>query len=391
MSMLLFTSCELETHPVIDPGDGGVIEHSEDITSNEIWSNKNIHLVTDLIEVKNATLSIEAGTIVKFKERAGLSFGYYETPMSKLIALGEEGKEIVFQSAHASVAWDNIVFGRFNSEESIIDHCIFENGGGDSQFGLDYQGTIKLESTAITFTNNVVRNSENFGIYADTESRFIRFTGNTITRSGKSSVRMGLQWAHTVGMGNQIDNDGYGILLEGDFNHKSKVVWRKHTCPYTLDTDISDRLNGTLEIEAGTIIQMANRAQLYMGDIDDVGDSFTLIAKGTPSERIVFKPASESGAWETIYLSFGVGEDCLFEYCDFIGGGLSSYATMIIDLKTLKPTIRNCNIAGYSAGLYIYNDPYENVLPHVENVTYSGNEGMDVEYAYDDGLKLEEE
>lgn len=389
MSVFLVMSCEKDA-PIEPNNPDGIIEHSEDITSDKTWNNENIHLVTDYIAIKNATLTIEPGTVVKFRKRSGLSFGYDETPISKLIAKGEKGKEIIFKADKESMPWEDITFGNYNSKESIMEYCIFENGGGDSRLGDEYRGTIRLENTAITFTNNVIKDSKYYGVYADVEGRFVNFTGNTITNSSKSSIHMGLQWAHTIGAYNQIDNDGYGILLEGEFNHNNKKTWRKHTCPYTLDTDINDRLNGTLEIEAGTIIQIAQNGQLYIGDTADEGKEFTLIAKGTPTERIVFKPADEYGTWDSFYFKEGAGLGCHFKYCDFIGGGYDTYSTLLINVSVQTPKIENCNISGHSSGLYIYNSPQENILPYVKQVTYLGNQGKDVEYAYDDGLKLED-
>ncbi len=583
-----------------------VIEHTDDITSDETWSNKSIHLVTNFIAIKNATLTIEAGTVVKFKKEAGLSFGEYETQMSKLIAKGTADKRIVFTSekatptkgdwngilfgeyanaesimeycdisfaggynessvdygggniilkdasvlfnynkVHSSSSngiycfdegrfgsfegnevgyncegnaiyiyaknvhtlgvekgerskiensslhgiyvntyngmhekgtftwqnlgsrytldrggasglsvgsaqkttlvleagvtlaflddselnigdkenktgcliakgtkgneikfiaenignsgsnWDHIYFGEYNSEESVMEYCIVENAGG---YDDDRAAAVRLYgSTAISFNNNIIKNSKYYGMCLQNDARFKSFTGNTITNSAESSIRMPMQWAHTIGTGNQIDNDGFGIALIGKFSHKNKEVhWLKQTCPYTLVygnsgmTFLSGSKEGcTLIIDAGNRIQFADEV---LWEIGDENKTFTLIAKGTKEEPIVFAPATETGTWGGIQFTKGTGQNTILENCEFIRGGADygeDWGTLVMDVSLDNtPTIRNSVIKkSRSAGIYIYNYD-ENGKPVIENVTYQDCLGADVKYVLNDGWML---
>ncbi len=585
---------------------GDVIEHKKDITADETWSNKYVHLVTDFIAVKNATLTIEEGTVVKFKKAAGLSFGYYETQMSKLIAKGTADKRIVFTSekptpkkgdwngilfgeytstesimeycditfaggynnssvnnsgsimlsdasilfnynkVHSSSSngiycsdegrfgsfvgnevgyncegnsiyiyaknvhtlgvekgerskiensslhgiyvntyngmhekgtftwqklgarytldrggasglsvgsaqkttlvleagvtlaflddselnignkenktgcliakgtkgneikfiaenignsgakWDHIYFGEYNSEESVMEYCIIENAGGYDDYGA---AAVRLYgSTAISFNYNVIKNSKKYGMWLENDARFKSFTNNTITNSAESSIRMPMQWAHTIGTGNQIDNDGFGIALIGGFSHKKKELhWLKQTCPYTLvygnsgmGVSSGSKEGCTLIIDAGNRIQFADEILWYVGQADK---TFTLIAKGTKTEPIVFAPATETGTWNGIEFTKGTGQNTILENCEFIRGGTDngeSWGTLVVDVSLNNtPTIRNSVIKqSFSAGIYIHNYD-DNGKPVIDkSVTFQDCKGSDIKYADRDGWKL---
>ncbi len=582
---------------------GDVIEHSKDITANETWSNKYVHLVTDFIAIKNATLTIEEGTVVKFKKDAGLSFGYYETQISKLIAKGTAEKPIIFTSdkatpkkgdwygirfgkyadtksimeycdisfgggynnssvgssgnimlkdasilfnynkVHSSSSngiycsdegrfgsfegnevgyncegnsisiyaknvhtlaagkaerskiensslhgilvktyngmhdkgtfiwenlgarytfdngdngglsvgsaqkttlvleagvtlsfmdgselnigdednktgcliargtkgneikfvsekvgnsgakWDHIYFGKYNSEESVMEYCIIEDGGG---LNSDRAAAVKLYgNTAISFNNNIIKNSKRYGMCLQYGARFKSFEGNTITNSAESSIRMPMQWAHTIGKNNQIDNDGFGIALTGGFSHKKKEVhWLKQTCPYTLvyggHIYTGSKEGCTLIIDAGNRIQFVDDALLRIGEDNK---TLTLIAKGTTSEPITFAPATETGDWKGIRFNKGTGQNTVLENCRFYRGGANngqSWGTLVIDVSLDNtPTIRNSVIKkSFSAGIYIWNLS-DNGKPVIEkSVIFQECKGADIKYYYEDGWKL---
>ncbi len=348
---------------------------------------------------QKTTLVLEAGVTLAFMNDSELNIGNKDNKTGCLIARGAKGNEIKFVAekiGNSGAKWDHIYFGEYNSEESVMENCIIEDAGGHNS---DRAAAVKLYGkTAISFNNNIIKNSKYYGMCLQYGARFKSFEGNTITNSAESSIRMPMQWAHTIGTGNKIDNDGFGIALTGGFSHKNKEVhWLKQTCPYTLvyggsgmTFHTGSKEGCTLIIDAGNRIQFAEDAWLKIGGDDE---TFNLIAKGTASEPIVFAPATETGTWDGIEFTKGTGQNTILENCHFYRGGANNgqgWGTLIIKVALDNtPTIRNSVIKqSFSAGIYIWNFN-DNGKPIIEkSVTYQECQGPDIKYYLDNGWTI---
>ncbi|MEM9102738.1 MAG: right-handed parallel beta-helix repeat-containing protein, partial [Pseudomonadota bacterium] len=79
-----------------------IMEHTENITQDTLWSASDIHLVQSMLEVEvGANLTIEPGAIVKFTDQAALVIS------GGLIAQGTAEQRILFTSHQDSVGQDN--------------------------------------------------------------------------------------------------------------------------------------------------------------------------------------------------------------------------------------------------------------------------------------------
>lgn len=109
------------------------LNHSSNIASNQTWyAADNPHIVTGNIQVhNNATLTIEAGCIVKFNPGTTLFFG--SGSGATLKAVGTSVNPITFTSNAASPApgdWGGIRFyDHTDDTETIMDYCTVEYGG----------------------------------------------------------------------------------------------------------------------------------------------------------------------------------------------------------------------------------------------------------------------
>jgi len=76
--------------------DGGVIDITSDVTTNTLWTANNVYHVLNPIDVNNALLVIEPGTMVVFA--AGTDAGIQIINGGAMISRGTPGNEIVYTS-----------------------------------------------------------------------------------------------------------------------------------------------------------------------------------------------------------------------------------------------------------------------------------------------------
>ena len=87
-------------NPTPDPGVSNTVEVTADITANTTWSASKIYLLNKIIYVTNgATLTIEAGTLIKGSKSTAGSGSLVITRGAKINAVGTADKPIVFTSA----------------------------------------------------------------------------------------------------------------------------------------------------------------------------------------------------------------------------------------------------------------------------------------------------
>ncbi len=325
------------------------------------------------------SLTIKKGVTIAFTSNGReFTIGSDKNKRAKLIAIGTETEPIRFESAYEygySDDW-HIHFGAFNDQTSKIEYCEIVEGGCSS-----YYGALHLENTQISVNNCKITNSKSYGIDLWENASFSSFTGNTIRHSKESSIKISAQWAHTIGANNNIDNDKFGIEVSGNFNHQNKsFTWLKQTCPYTLvdDVKIGSIQGCTLTIEPGTKIQLTQNKNLIVGD--ESNSAGTLIAKGTPDNRITFSSVTSTNFWESIWFGKGTMSDNVLEYCTITNGGgdfhpFSGGAIYCKDINLNNtPTIKNCHIANSkNHGISI-----DNASPVLENNTFENISEEDI-------------
>src|SRR3989339_849013 len=138
------------------------------ITTNTLWTSANSpYVVTSDVNVyAGFTLTIEPGVIVKFNSGRRISSS------GKLIAIGEEGNEIIFTSYRDdSIAgdtnnngptigyagdWQYIRLYSTGVSGSRIEHCIIKYSGGRNQYSAVYKGSIFAENLGAVSTAPIV-------------------------------------------------------------------------------------------------------------------------------------------------------------------------------------------------------------------------------------------
>jgi hypothetical protein len=228
--------------------------------------------------------------------------------------------------------------------------------------------------------NCTVRRNAMYGVYCEGTGHFDDFSNNTITSSGEYPVRIGAEYARTLGLVNTLTgNTKDGILVRG-MNVKTTGAWVNHGVPYVIggDVDISDATNNpVLSIAAGTTIMLTPQTEFYVG----YGAPGGLIAEGTPLDSITFTSSvtpPSAGDWDRLsFYDNSINSQCRLTYCNVWYGGNDDRGNIYIDNRT--PTVTGCDI-GYSSayGIYLTGSTYPDPVQLLADNTFHDNASGDV-------------
>jgi parallel beta-helix repeat protein len=182
------------------------IEEGGNITEDTVWTADDVHLVTTNIAVAaGITLTIEAGTIVKFNPGTSISVN-----QGLLVAAGDVGNKIVFTSYRDDEFggdtngdglsqgqpgdWNRIYLNQAvacahqpcepEDTGTELKNCIIRYGGSGNQ------GSLYLDRSDISIISSEISKGNSFGIYVYNCSPLIE--GNTISNNGRESYGNGL-------------------------------------------------------------------------------------------------------------------------------------------------------------------------------------------------------
>jgi len=181
------------------------------INQNTAWqANLPYLLVNGVVVAKDAVLTIEPGTVVKF-------FDGYDTLTiaGTLKALGTAENKIVFTSIQENPApgsWNVLAFGA-SSQNSKLDNVIIEYAGGG--FGTPCSPdmtAVYVGANSISLTNSIIRHSQYKGISLINSNSYL----NNVEVSDT------IKCMDTYG--------GYGVFIEGGNNTLENMIFNNNSC-----------------------------------------------------------------------------------------------------------------------------------------------------------------
>ena len=370
-----------------------VVSIENNIVGNTTWTNNNIYLIDGEILIQ-AVLTIEAGTLIKFKESA--RFGVLGNSAGKIIADGTNLMPIVFTSWHDDAHggdtngnggvstpekgdWYNVGITGVDNQSSF-NYCEIYYGGG-------YQNRYVMHLDSDTNAN--VMNC----VFAHNESNEGALDAS-LAASGtiiQSNIFYDNTWPLNINVNFDLDdsnifndpnnrsdtNDHNGILVNGsDFN--GNITWGETEVPYVLQ-------QGEYLLQAGNSLTCQPGVVLKLDDGVNFWIEGTIIANATITEPVIFTSYKDDtmigdtnnddditspnpGDWDYLLIS-GINNSSTFNYCEFYyGGGYNDGYTLSLDNDT-SVNVSSCTFV-YNTGSV---EPVLNAGYAGANTTIIGN------------------
>ena len=302
---------------------------TEQINNTTTWTSDKEWIVEGIVEV-GSMLTIEPGTIVKFKEGSGLVVGSYTA--GGIIANGTDEEPIIFTSA-GSGKWGSINLLEYNNSNStVFKYCTFNNAS-------DYAAVI-LSGTKAKFENCLFTNCSESAISVEYEGEFNGFWNNSISSCGSHPILIEANAVTTIDTGNVFNHsDGQWIKVTNNFDLTDDGTWKNLGIPYYIEHVLN--IDADLVIEDSVTICFAPEAGLEIG----YNNYASLKAIGTENKMIRFTSASfnpQPGDWQDIsFYSNNSASASELSYCIFeYGGNLNDWG--ILNLVETSITMKNC-------------------------------------------------
>ena len=355
-----FTSCEKEDD---ENQNGNEVLIVDDITTVTTWTANKVYVIEGDIDV-NANITIEPGTVIKFKTGASLGFGY--TSNVTITANGTANQHIVFTAYDLNPtpgSWDGVFFYSNVLQNSSLTYCDFLYAGYSDWSAVDIR-------CKLTFNNNVVKYAKKIGVELNEWGAFISMTGNTIENCGTNAMLLYPKALHTLGTNNIMScNSGYGIYVEGGevtVNDGVNLTWKKQPLQFIFDGTTTVETN--LTIEPGTILSFNAGGRIDLG----YSANTKLTAMGTLANPIIFTSSNTSpaaGAWRGLFLYQFTSPNTVFDFCTFEYAGYDQEACLYIR-EVAGVTVKNSTFRNAS-GYGIYLDYEATLSASSENNTFT--------------------
>ncbi len=266
---------------------------SGDIPNGTVWTSNEVQrIVGDVRVPAGATLTIQAGTIVKFNE-----FASYDILVEgRILANGTAASPVVFTSLRDDTGLDGVL-GTADDQDT--------NGNGPSNGGngdwnaiqllpgssghvfdnvqIRYGGTgatgALVASVPMTLSNSLVRNSASSGVRLQTSNSTL--TTNVYKDNSGAAISIDLASNPAI-TGVTVSGNGSNALVLDSGTLVGNGFWNDRDIVYRLNGDVTVPATSTLTIGPGQIIKFRTFAS------DDLFVDGKLIADGTPASKIIF-------------------------------------------------------------------------------------------------------
>ena len=292
------------------PVQAATIDKCGPINSDETWTSGDDYvyvLTCDVTVMSGITLTIQAGTVVKFDG--------HDTDLNidgTLDLQGSASNRVVFTSykddsdgddtngdntatSPAPGDWGSI---RLRNSTNTLDYALIQYGGGPYANGLvhiqdsspvveynlirySFNNGIYVHNGSPTIKDNSIQDSTTYGLVVTIGSPYV--TDNAFTDSGTRhlSHRANADPTYTGNTfsgtgGGAIDIDGGLLVNDITWENVQGLGW-----PYLVLSDLTINSGGTLRLPAGTVVKFEH--------IDTgLNVNGTLDVQGTASDRVVF-------------------------------------------------------------------------------------------------------
>jgi hypothetical protein len=338
----------------------GVHINGEVVNHTCTWKTLDVpYTVTGIItifdSVKAPALTIEPGCVFLMEKYSSFDVGSDSASKSSdsvsgtLVAQGTEKDSIYFKPKNIDQGWGylennnsphgGLHFKKRASAMSVLDFCVIDSA---------LNGIYLKSGSRIKLTNSHIYGSYNSGIICEDSAGFAdstKFANNIISNNGNYGIELFPAFVSSISPSNRFEGNR-GVKISSGKVLKD-ALWRKLDSPYYVigEINIADTTGPVLTIEPGTVFLMDTNSYFHIGSSSE---SATLIALGTSSDSIKFKPANDTLEWGYSSTPFGglyfdekASDTSSVEYTliDFANGGIYT---------SVSANIKNCTISNYS-------------------------------------------
>ncbi|PLX08173.1 MAG: hypothetical protein C0596_07705 [Marinilabiliales bacterium] len=271
-SALFFTSCD----PTDPPVTNNVVEITADITEPTTWTADKVYVISMLDFGVESTLTIEAGTVIKFPSNYKYLSLYGD---GKIIANGTTSNQVVFtsykydtnggdtnedgSSTTAAVGdWGNIDLN--GTSGSVFTNCKFLYGG----YGTTASSTLNLSASAeatiegCTFAYNGGGQNGNFFVGALNADQASNNTSITNTTFYNNVLTLTIAAEISTDNSNSFSSGGEGNSYNGIFvsgNIQRNTSWEESEVAYVITSD-------NMNVGIGIVLTLGNNVILKFVD-----------------------------------------------------------------------------------------------------------------------------
>lgn len=326
---MALASCEPK-EPIEGPNNGGGNtggSSMNDITTPTVWT-ADMDLVIDRTVAVNADLTIEPGTVVKFKSDGRLEFG--SGAFCTLTALGTEEEPITFKDYNGN-NWGGLGFYSNASKSSAMKYCVVRNAGSP------WHAAVEIHSTKITIENCSFAKGVNNGLYVNYDGGLKSFKYNTIAAYTGHAVQLDANAVSALDTTNLFATEGNKGIKVNNGDLTENATWNKLSVPYYVECIDID--NAELTIMPGAEFRFAPGGDFEVGYYNNA--KFTAV--GTEQEPIIFTSAATTpseGDWIGLRFYEHTARTSIMEHCKVMFAGSNYYDAL--EIHSTQMTINNC-------------------------------------------------
>jgi len=346
------------------------------------WTIGTYYIAGDITVADDATLSIDAGCVIKFSPGAQLWVS------GTLDVNGEMGNEIIFTSRDDDTYgqtisgsdgvptngdWDGVYFYGSDAHDGIgyFDYSRIRYGGSASV--SPYAGIFYYSDGAGYFKNSIVEKSAYYGMYLSyCDASIISIESSTFQDCGNVGLISDGWSRHSIINSVFNNNTGYGGYLQGgilvlyhgntgsgntingmrlDGTQSENGYWASPgSFPLVMTSDVSISSGVTITIAAGSVFKATSSGRLFVSgtvDVNGTSDSIVTFTSlkddtyGGNSDGDAGAPAA--GDWDGIRL-YGDGSyegTGFFDYCRLRYGGVATWGGVYANVEFYKSDAGN--------------------------------------------------
>jgi hypothetical protein len=309
------------------------VELKGNVVRSQTWPNPGIpYAINEDLHVEDTsapTLTLSAGTVLRFGPDSGLFVGYDSAP-GKLIIAGTETAPVLLTSGSADPKpgdWKGVFLGEMSSDASQLTHATIEYAGALRTPETTRHVSLSISGLRVrpVINNVTVQKSSGTGVQLGGGGSIGAGSTKLISRdNGGYAVSLAPPElvrdipANSIFSGNTLN----AVELSGGSVLTSQT-WPNFGVPYliTLSIGVGSSSNPTLTLQPGTELRFANNTGLWIGSDGEPG---ALIAVGTAEKPIRFVPNAAEPVFGQTWrgLSFWLADGSKLDHVSVSHGGM---------------------------------------------------------------------